>query len=90
MKSLRTDAIYHHLYEFGTNSCFLAIGKKLTQYVPNGEGELDKKKVMNFRFVVDERICDGFYYANAIKLFCKYLKHPELLELPPEELPNEI
>ncbi len=88
--SLGIDSVYHHLYEFGTNSCFLAIGKKLTQYVPKGEGEPEKKKVMNFRFVVDERICDGFYYANAIKLFCKYLKHPELLELPPEELPDEI
>ncbi len=88
--SLGIDSVYHHLYEFGTNSCFLAIGKKLTEYVPNAHGTMEKKKVMNFRFVVDERICDGFYYANAIKLFCKYIKHPELLELPPEELPDEI
>ncbi len=88
--SLGIDSVYHHLYEFGTNSCFLAIGKKLTEYSVNAKGETEKKKVMNFRFVVDERICDGFYYANAIKLFCKYLKHPELLELPPEELPDEI
>lgn len=88
--SLGIDSVYHHLYEFGTNSLFLAIGKKLTEYVANADGEMEKKKVMNFRFVVDERICDGFYYANAIKLFCKYIKRPELLELPPEELPDEI
>ncbi len=88
--SLGIDSVYHHLYEFGTNSCFLAVGKKITEQYINQEGEFAKRKVMNFRFVVDERICDGYYHAGAIKLFCKYLKHPELLELPPEELPNEL
>ena len=28
MKSLRTDAIYHHLYEFGTTSMFISMGKE--------------------------------------------------------------
>lgn len=88
--SLGIDSVYHHLFEFGTNSCFLAVGKKITEHYITSEGEIAKRKVMNFRFVVDERICDGYYHASAIKLFCKYLKHPELLEIPPESLPDEI
>lgn len=88
--SLGIDSVYHHLFEFGTNSNFLAVGKKVTKFVPNANGEMVKQKVMNFRFVVDERICDGFYFADAIKLFCKYIKHPELLEVPPKELPEEL
>ena len=88
--SLGIDSVYHHLYEFGTTSLFLAMGKKNTQTVMNSNGEIEKQKTLTFRFVVDERICDGYYYASAIKLFRKYLKNPALLELPPEELPNEI
>ena len=36
------------------------------------------------RFVLDERICDGYYFASAIKLFKYYIKHPELLLVEPE------
>ena len=88
--SLGIDSIYHHLYEFGTCSCFMAIGKK--QYVPfvKDDGTLGEKKVINLRFVLDERICDGHYYANSLKAFRRLLKHPELLELPPENIPDEI
>ena len=38
------------------------------------------KFVYNIGFVIDERICDGYYFANSIKLFKKYIKKPELLE----------
>lgn len=88
--SLGIDSIYHHLYEFGTTSCFIAMGKK--QFVPfvRPDGTLGQRKVINFRFVLDERICDGYYYAASIKKFRRYLKHPELLERPPENLPDEI
>ncbi|MBR3843944.1 MAG: 2-oxo acid dehydrogenase subunit E2 [Clostridia bacterium] len=88
--SLGIDSVYHHLYEFGTTSCFLAIGKKITENYVTPQGETAKRKVLVFRFVVDERICDGYYYASAMKLFRKYIKHPDLLELPPKELPDEI
>ena len=88
--SLGIDSIYHHLYEFGTTSCFIAMGKK--QFVPfvRPDGTLGQRKIINFRFVLDERICDGYYYAASIKKFRRYIKHPELLELPPENLPDEI
>lgn len=87
--SLGIKPVYHHLYEFGTCSVFLSLGKKERQpYFVSGE--LVEKKVVGIRFVTDERICDGYYYASAIKMFKYYLKHPELLELPPEKIEEDL
>ena len=35
---------------------------------------------MKIRLVLDERICDGYYYAASFKQLSRYLKKPELLE----------
>ncbi len=88
--SIGIDSIFHHLYEFGTTSCFIALGKKKTQYELQADGTVAKRKVLTFRFVLDERICDGHYYAATIRYFKRYMKHPELLEIPPESIPDEI
>ena len=78
-KSLRTDAIYHHLYEFGTTSMFISMGKEEELAVIDDADEVAKSKIMKLGFTIDERISDGFYYAKALKLFKKYLTNPELL-----------
>lgn len=77
--SIGIDAIYHHLYDFGTTGMFLAMGKKKKSYVYEDE-TLKVEKCMSFAFVIDERICDGYYFANSIKIFKRLLKNPELLE----------
>lgn len=82
--SIGLNSIYHHLYEFGTTSMFLAIGKKETVRCIDGNGEASDKTVIKVRFVLDERICDGFYFATAIKHFKKIMKKPELLLAPPD------
>ncbi len=81
MKSLRTDAIYHHLYEFGTTSMFISMGKEEELAVIDDAEEVAKSKIMKLGFTIDERISDGFYFAKALKLFKKYLTNPELLLL---------
>lgn len=77
--SLGIDAIYHHLYDFGTTGMFLAMGKKKKSFI-NEEDSIKEEKSISIRWVLDERICDGYYYASAVKLFNKYMKKPELLE----------
>jgi len=77
--SLGIDSIYHHIYDFGTTSIFLAMGKKKKTYIYE-EDAIKEEKAISFSFVCDERICDGYYFANSIKLFRRYLKKPELLE----------
>jgi len=82
--SIGLNSIYHHLYEFGTTSVFLAIGKKEVIRELQSDGSVASKRVMKIRFVLDERICDGYYFASAFKLFKHYMKHPEELLTPPE------
>lgn len=82
--SIGLNPIYHHLYEFGTTSVFLAIGKKEVLHKLNSDGTIDSKNVINIRLVLDERICDGYYYAVAIRHFKRLMKNPALLLEPPE------
>ncbi|MBO5364435.1 MAG: 2-oxo acid dehydrogenase subunit E2 [Clostridia bacterium] len=84
--SIGLNSVYHHLYEFGTTSIFLAIGKKETVRELQSDGSVKSKTVINTRFVLDERICDGYYFATAIKLFKYYMKNPQLLLLPPDDI----
>ena len=81
MKSISTDYVYHHLYDFGTTSMFVGLGKEHMEPVVNEQTkELESGKVLRLGIVIDERICDGFYYAKSIKLIKKLLQNPELLE----------
>lgn len=84
--SLGIDTIYHHIYNFGTTSMFFAMGKKKKSYIYDDD-EIKEEKCITLAFVGDERICDGYYYANSFKLLNKYLKKPELLETYQEKKP---
>lgn len=77
--SLGIDAIYHHLYDFGTTGLFLAMGKKKKDFIYDDE-TIKEEKCISLAFVCDERICDGYYFASSVKMFNRYLKKPELLE----------
>lgn len=81
--SLGIDSIYHHLYNFGTTSMFFSMGKKKKGYIYEDE-EIKEEKCITLAFVGDERICDGYYYANSFKTLFRYLRKPELLETKPE------
>ncbi len=90
MGSLGIKPIYHHIYDFGNLPVFLAYGKKETVHVFDEEGKPVKRRRIEFKVVTDERICDGFYFASAFKLFKRYVENPELLEMPPEEVIEDI
>lgn len=74
--SIGVDAPYHHLYELGTTSFFLAIGKATMQPIVTKEGNIEIRKIVNLNFTIDERICDGFYLARSLDRFLKYLENP--------------
>ena len=69
--SIGANSCYHHLNNYGTNSIVCTIG------VIKDEG---KKKIVDFGFTLDERIADGVYFSNSIKLFKHILENPTLLE----------
>lgn len=82
LKSLGVDSVYHHQYEFGTNGIFVSMGKEMPTAVACTDGVVRIRRVMNLNISLDERFCDGVYFARSIKLFRKYLKNPALLEVP--------
>ena len=90
MGSLGIPAIYHHLYDFGNLPLFCAFGCKRRVRELDSNGEMVERKYVDYSFTMDERICDGFYYATALKYFHKLMQNPEQLEQPPEEIRQDI
>lgn len=85
LASIRTNHIYHHCYEFGTTSVFLAMGT-LREVPRRKGGEIIFERCIPIGVTMDERICSGSYFASAFRYMKKYLANPELLETPPEEV----
>ncbi|MBC7959114.1 MAG: hypothetical protein H7X94_04530 [Vallitaleaceae bacterium] len=84
--SLGIQPIYHHIYEFGTTSLFIAFGLKNTERIMNSEGNTIEHKYINMKVVADERICDGYYFSTAFKTFIKYIEKPSSLLVAPEKV----
>ena len=88
--SLGMPPVVHHLYSFGNIPLFITMGSKRTEYVLNSEGEVEKRRLIDFTFTCDDRICDGHYYASAFKLFKKLLENPEQLFDQPKTVIQDI
>ncbi len=90
MGSLGIPPIYHHLYDFGNLPVFGAFGAKRRAYELTEDGSVAVRKYVDVKFVLDERIVDGFYYAAFFKHYKRILQHPEILDHPPEEVLPDI
>ena len=90
MGSLGIPPIYHHLYDFGNLPVFGSFGCKRRALEVEEDGTVVQRKYLDVKFVLDERIVDGYYYAAFFKHFRTILRHPELLDLTPEELVEDI
>lgn len=89
LKSIKLDYVYHHLYDFGTAGIFVALGK--VKEMPVVENNIVVvKKCCEIGYTLDERICDGLYFANSLKLFQKYLEDPHLLETGLNKIVEDI
>ena len=72
---------YHHLVNWGTNSCFIVVGKKYMKMEYDKDGNGDLHEVIPLGITLDERIADGYYYSGTVALVKELLEHPELLEM---------
>ena len=90
MGSLGIPPIYHHLYDFGNMPVFGAFGMKRKALEVEEDGTVVQKKYVDIKFTLDERIVDGYYYAAFFKHFKRIMRHPEQLDLPPEEVVSDI
>lgn len=80
--SLKIDAGYHHMTNWGTNSLFCAIGLMKKRPFFDEAGEMKMRQSVDLGLTIDERIADGYYYAKSIRLLQKLLENPELLDRP--------
>jgi len=80
MASIRMGAVYHHIYDFGTTSIFMSIGKKESKLDLDKENNVVKKNILPLGVVIDERICSGATYAMGFNYFDRLLKNPACLE----------
>ena len=90
MGSLGIPAIVHHLYDFGNLPVFVAFGCKYRRNEVANDGTVLHKKYVDMTFCLDERICDGFYYATVLKYLRRLLSNPERLDMPPEKVERDI
>ena len=78
--SIKCDAVYHHLNNFGTNGIVITIGEAHKETVFDADGNPSVRDIMNIGVTLDERIADGFYFARSLKLIKHLFKNPELLD----------
>lgn len=90
MGSLGIPPIFHHLYDFGNVPVFCSFGAKQKRYELQADGSIRERKSIDYAFVTDERICDGFCYASALKLIKTFLKDPTVLDIPPKSVVEDI
>jgi hypothetical protein len=89
LASIRTNHIYHHVYDFGTMGMVIAMGNNIDT-PKKKKGEIVLEKQIPLGIVMDERFCSGHEYAAFCNDFRYYLRHPEELELPFDGSVDEV
>lgn len=90
MGSLGIPPIYHHLYDFGNIPVFISYGAKRRENELDKNGQPVTRRYIDIAVVTDERVCDGFYFASALKYMRTLFNNPELLDTPPETIIKDI
>lgn len=79
LKSIKLGHIYHHLYNFGTTTMFVSMGKeRMEPYIENNK-EIKVGKFMNLGMSLDERVADGLYMGKSLKLCNDIISNPDTL-----------
>jgi pyruvate/2-oxoglutarate dehydrogenase complex dihydrolipoamide acyltransferase (E2) component len=65
---------------------FTAMGRKSRKNIIDKEGNIEEQKSIQLKFVLDERICDGYYYASSMRMLNQILLNPSVLLVPPAQV----
>ena len=79
LMSIRTNYVYHHMYEFGTNSLFAAMGN-CERRLELQDGQVVEKRYMPVGVTVDERVCSGYEFSCFLREFESFMRKPKRLE----------
>ena len=78
LRSIKGPAINHHCYDFGTTGLFLAVGKERVEPIVEC-GKLTTARVMELGITMDDRVCDGMYYVNSMRIIQNLFNNPSVL-----------
>jgi len=77
--SIGIDPPFHHLYEYGSASVFVAIGAVRKEPVVDEQGQVVARECLSAVYTLDERASDGFYFARTAEVFRRLVSDPQLL-----------
>lgn len=80
--SINLPVMYHHLNNYGTNSCVVTIGKLHKEEIIDKDGNKRICDIVEIGATVDERIADGFYFSKSVEILRNAAKNPEVLFEP--------
>jgi len=78
--SIKCDAVYHHLNNFGTTGIIITIGVIHKEMILDENNNPQIRDIVNLGVTLDERIADGFYFARSLKLIKHMFANPQLLD----------
>lgn len=80
--SIGIDPPFHHLYEFGSASAFVAIGRVTREATVDEQDRIVPRSFLSLVYTLDERATDGFYFARSAEVIRRLIAEPALLADP--------
>lgn len=80
--SIGLPAAYHHLNNYGTTSMVVTMGVLRKEEVIFEDGRREVRDMLDIGATSDERVADGFNYAQGVRVLKYVFAHPETLMQP--------
>jgi len=79
-------APHHHLYDRGTGTLFISVGRiRKEKYI--SDNGIEEKDVVDFKVSMDERVADGYYFIKSFDVLKEILDNPQQLDNRLKEVP---
>ena len=78
--SIKSNSIHHNLTNFGTCSSLATMGEIKDKEIVLDNGKKESRKICDWGIAFDERVADGFYLIQSMKMLQYIFYHPEMLE----------
>ena len=78
--SIKSNSIHHNLTNFGTCSSLATMGEIKDKEIILDNGKKEVRKICDWGIAFDERVADGFYLIQSMKMLQYIFNHPETLE----------
>jgi pyruvate/2-oxoglutarate dehydrogenase complex dihydrolipoamide acyltransferase (E2) component len=76
----------HHLYDRGTSSLFITVGKVHKRPIVTPDG-IEERYMVDLGITMDERITDGYYLIQSLRLLKELFENPDKLDERLKEFP---